>query len=73
MTNLFKGPAPPPPPPAPQPAPAMPDPNSPTALAARQKQIQQLTAGGRQATILTTTGARAGNTLAGGYGGQKLG
>jgi hypothetical protein len=73
MGNLFGKAPTPPPAPAVIPPPTMPDPNSPATLAARRKAIADASAGGRTSTILTTPGSRGQGTLAGSYGGSKLG
>lgn len=73
--NLFSGPAAPDAPPAPvvTPPPTLPDPMSPDALAAKRAAIAKAGMAGRSATTLTTAASRAGGTLAGSAGGQKLG
>lgn len=73
--NLFSGPASPTPPPAPvaAPPPTMPDAMSPDALAARRQAIAKANMAGRSSTTLTSAATRAGGTLAGSAGGQKLG
>jgi hypothetical protein len=83
MSSIFGSPPPPtvvvqPPPPTPAaptptPPPTMPDPFSPASQEAARKQQAQATQGGRSSTILTTAGSRASGTIAGGYGGTKLG
>ena len=64
----------PPPPPTPLPPPTMPDPFGPAQLEARRKATATAAAGGRNATILTTTASRAGQTIAGNaFAGVKAG
>lgn len=61
--------------PTPTPPPTMPDPMSPATLEARRRSMADTNTGGRQSTILSTAGSRAGasSTLAGSYGATKAG
>lgn len=56
-------------PPKPEDPPVMPDPEAPDVLAARKREMEDGMKAGRAASVLTT----ARGTLAGGYGGGKLG
>jgi hypothetical protein len=72
VTQMFSKAA--PPPPTPLPPPTMPDPFGPAQLEARRKAMATAAAGGRNATILTTTASRAGQTIAGNaFAGVKAG